>query len=477
MTGDPADLTATELLAAYRTGDLSPAQACDAVLDRIEAVNPALNAYHLVDAENARKLAAESTQRWAHGEPKGLLDGVPVSIKDVLLTDGWPTLRGSRAIAPDQAWREDSPAVARLREHGAVPMGKTTTPELAWKAVTDSPLTGITRNPWDPARTPGGSSGGAAAAVAAGMAPLALGTDGGGSVRIPAAFTGTVTLKPTYGVVPHFPASAFGTLAHTGPITRTVADAALMLDVITGFDHRDWSALPTPARPFSAPGRKDLTGLRVAYSPTLGFADAARILDPEVAAAVARAAALFESLGAHVEEVDPPITDPIEEFHALWFAGAAASVAGFPADRLADIDPGLAEISAEGARLSAVDYLRATSRRMSLGQAMGRFHLDHDLLLTPTVPIPAFEAGREVPEGWHAPRWATWTPFTYPFNMTQQPAASVPCGFTSAGLPIGLQVVGPRHADDIVMAACNVFEQAQPWWQHRPELPRGTAGV
>jgi aspartyl-tRNA(Asn)/glutamyl-tRNA(Gln) amidotransferase subunit A len=477
MTGDPADLTATELLAAYRAGDLSPVEACDAVLDRIEALNPTLAAYHLVDADNARRLAAESAGRWAAGEPRGLLDGVPVSIKDVLLTEGWPTLRGSRAIDPDQPWQEDSPSVARLRAHGAVPMGKTTTPELAWKAVTDSPLTGITRNPWNPALTPGGSSGGAAAAVAAGMAPLALGTDGGGSVRIPAAFTGTVTLKPTYGLVPHYPASAFGTLAHTGPITRTVADAALLLDVITGFDHRDWSALPTPGRPFSTPVRTDLTGLRVAYSPTLGFADAARILDPEVAAAVATAAALFESLGAHVEEVDPPISDPVEEFHALWFAGAAASVAAFPADRRADIDPGLAEIAATGARLSAVDYLLANNRRMSMGQAMGRFHLDHDLLLTPTMPIPAFEAGREVPAGWHAPRWTSWTPFTYPFNMTQQPAASVPCGFTSAGLPIGLQIVGPRHADATVMAACNVFEQAQPWWQHRPALLRGTAGV
>jgi aspartyl-tRNA(Asn)/glutamyl-tRNA(Gln) amidotransferase subunit A len=469
MTDSPADLTATELLAAYRAGDLSPVEACDAVLDRIAEVNPVLNAYHLVAADSARELAAESAARWAKGEPVGLLDGVPVSIKDVLFTEGWPTLRGSRAIDADQPWPEDSPAVARLREHGAVPVGKTTTPELAWKAVTDSPLTGVTRNPWDPALTPGGSSGGAAAAVAAGMAPIALGTDGGGSVRIPAAFTGTVTLKPTYGLVPHYPASAFGTLSHTGPITRTVADAALMLDVITGPDPRDWSALPSPARPFTG----DTTGpagLRVAYSPTLGFASAASVLHPEVADAVARAAALFESLGARVEAVDPPISDPVAEFHVLWFAGAATSVAGLPADRHAGLDPGLAEIAAAGARMSAVDYLTATNRRITLGQAMGRFHRDYDLLLTPTVPIPAFEAGREVPADWPAPRWTSWTPFTYPFNMTQQPAASVPCGFTSTGLPIGLQIVGARHADALVLAACRAFEQAQPWWRRRPAL-------
>ena len=465
---NPADLTATELLDAYRTRQLSPVEACDAVLARIDELNPALNAFVLVDAERARALAVESERRWAHGEPRGLLDGVPVSIKDVLLTEGWPTLRGSRAINPDQPWREDSPAVARLREHNAVPVGKTTTPELAWKAVTDSPLSGVTRNPWDHTRTPGGSSGGAAAAVAAGMAPLAVGTDGGGSVRIPAAFTGTFTLKPTYGLVPHFPASAFGTLAHTGPITRTVDDAALMLDVITGQDHRDWSALPPRPASFAGDSRPDLAGIRVAYSPTLGFGSAARILDAEVAKAVAAAAELFTELGAQVEAVDPPITDPVAEFHALWYAGAAASVAALPADRLADLDAGLTEIVAAGNTLSAVEWLRANTRRMELGLAMGRFHLDHDLLLTASVPIPAFAAGQEVPTGWPEPRWTSWTPLTYPFNMTQQPAASVPCGFTGSGLPIGLQVVGPRHSDGLVMAACRLFEQAQPWWRTRP---------
>jgi aspartyl-tRNA(Asn)/glutamyl-tRNA(Gln) amidotransferase subunit A len=463
MTG-PADLTATELLGAYRAGDLSPTEACDAVLDRIEAVNPALNAYHLVDAERARASAAGSTARWLRGEPRGLLDGVPASIKDLLLTEGWPTLRGSRAIDPDQPWLTDSPAVARLREHNAVLVGKTTTPELAWKAVTDSPLTGVTRNPWDPTRTPGGSSGGAAAAVAAGMAPLAVGTDGGGSVRIPAAFTSTFTLKPTYGLVPHFPASAFGTLAHTGPITRTVDDASLMLQVMSGPDYRDWSAL---GHRFIPQDRENLSGIRVAYSPTLGFPDAARILDPEVREAVDRAAAMFEAMGAHVAAVDPPIGDPVEEFHALWFAGAAASVAILPDTR--DIDPGLAEIAAQGARLSAMDYLRATNRRMTMGLAMGKFHLDYDLLVTATIPIPAFEAAREVPDGWPAPRWTSWTPLTYPFNMTQQPAASVPCGFTVNGLPIGLQVIGPRHADSLVIAACRLFEQAQPHWRRQPE--------
>jgi aspartyl-tRNA(Asn)/glutamyl-tRNA(Gln) amidotransferase subunit A len=292
------------------------------------------------------------------------------------------------------------------------------------------------------------------------MAPLALGTDGGGSVRIPAGFTGVFAHKPTYGRVPHFPASPFGTLAHVGPIAWSVADAELLLEVISGPDSRDWSALPpsVPAAPV------DVRGLRIAFSPTLGYAP----VDAEVAAAVEKAAAVFTDLGARVEQADPGFADPVEAFHVLWFAGAAKSVESLTPARRELLDPGLREISEQGARHSALDYLTATACRMELGRLMGAFHEDYDLLLTPTLPIPAFEAGREVPPDWPSPRWTSWTPFTYPFNMTQQPAASVPCGFTSAGLPVGLQVVGPRHADARVLAACRAFEQARPWHDRRP---------
>ncbi|GAA2416975.1 amidase [Actinomadura vinacea] len=472
MTGtesaDPAELTATELLAAYRTGALSPVEAAEAVLARIARVDPELNAFCLVDPEWTLGAARASAERWRRGEPAGLLDGVPVSIKDVLLTRDRPTLRGSRSISPEQAWPDDAPSVARLYEHGAVPAGKTTTPEFAWKGVTDSPLTGITRNPWDPSRTPGGSSGGAAAAVAAGMAPLALGTDGGGSVRIPASFTGTFALKPTYGRVPHFPASPFGTLAHVGPMTRTVEDAALLMDVICGFDSRDWSALAPPHAPFS-PLTGGLDGLVVGYSPTLGFAS----VDPEVAAPVEAAVEAFAALGAKVERVDPGFADPVAEFEVLWFAGAAKVVQHLTEAERAALDPGLREVCDIGAGYSASDYLDATARRMELGRIMGRFHERYDLLLTPTMPIAAFDAERVAPAagaGAGKSRWTGWTPFTYPFNMTQQPAASVPCGFTAEGLPVGLQVVGPRHADALVLNACLAYERAHPWRDRRPPL-------
>lgn len=457
-----ADLTATEMLAAFASGELSPVEAAEATLRRIDDVNPAVNAFALVDADHALRRARESEARWQRGEPVGRLDGVPVSIKDIFLTKGWPTLRGSRTINAGQSWEVDGPTVARMREHNAVFVGKTTTPELAWKGVTDNTLEGITRNPWDPTVTPGGSSGGAAAAVALGMAPLAIGTDGGGSVRIPASFCGICALKPTYGRIPHFPSSPYGTLAHAGPMTTTVTECALLLDVLSEPDSRDWSALEPPSASFTDYLDDGVGGMRIAFSPDLGFAE----VDPEVARAVAEAAVVFEELGAVVEYVDPGFTDPVDDFHVLWFSGAAKSIEHLTAEQRRLLDPALREICEQGLTYSAQDYLQATNTRMALGQIMGAFHDTYDLLLTPTVAIPPFEAGMEVPPGSAARRWTSWTPFSYPFNMTQQPAASVPCGFTSSGLPIGLQIVGPRHSDARVLRATRAFEQARPW--HRP---------
>jgi aspartyl-tRNA(Asn)/glutamyl-tRNA(Gln) amidotransferase subunit A len=457
------DLTATELVAAYRAGELSPVEATEAVLARVAELDGEVNAFCLVDEGAALTAARASAERWRRGEPAGPIDGVPVSIKDLLFTRGWPTLRGSRTVDATGPWTVDGPHVARVRESGAVLFGKTTTPEIGWKGVTDNPLTGITRNPWDPGRTAGGSSGGSAAAVLLGMGPLSLGTDGGGSVRIPAGFTGTTALKPTFGRVPHHPASPFGLLAHVGPMARSAADAALLLDVVSGADTRDPWASP-PAEPAVPVLESGVAGLRIAASPTLGYVD----VHPEVRAAFDAAVQVFAALGAVVEEADPGFTDPVAEFEVLWFSGAAKSIEAIGPEQRTLMDPGLVEIAEQGARMSAVDYLGAMGRRNELGTLMGEFHTRHDLLLTPTLPIPAFEAGVEVPAGWPRERWTSWTPFTYPFNMTQQPAASVPCGFTSDGLPVGLQIVGPRHADAQVLAAAHAFQQATDWHLRRP---------
>ncbi|MFE7568137.1 amidase [Streptomyces sp. NPDC057539] len=470
LTTEPTrltDLTARQLLAGYERGDFSPLDATRAVLDRIEAVQPLVNAFVRVDAEAALAQAEASTARWHGREPRGLLDGVPVSVKDIFLQRGSPTLRGSRTVRAEGAWDEDAPAVARLREHGAVLVGKTTTPEFGWKGVTDSPLSGVTRNPYDPSRTSGGSSGGSAAAVALGAGPLSIGTDGGGSVRIPASFCGIFGFKPTYGRVPLYPSSPFGTLAHAGPMTRDAADAALLMDVISGADWRDWSQLaPAPglyaaltggAGSTGAEGAGAVKGLRIAYSPTFGNQVPVR---PAVASAVRRAVGRLAELGAYIEEADPDITDPVEAFHTLWFSGAARLVEPFGAEQRRLLDPGLREIVALGERYSALDYLAAVDARMELGRRFGRFHESYDLLVTPTLPITAFEAGRETPRGSGQRRWTGWTPFTYPFNLTQQPAASVPCGVDEDGLPIGVQLVAARHADALVLRAAHALYES-----------------
>lgn len=459
MRTDPAELTALELVAAYRTGELSPTEAADAALKRIDDLDDQVGGYCLVDQETTRDQAAASAARWQRGQPAGLLDGVPVAVKDVFLTAGWPTLRGSASADPTGPWEADAPAVAALRRHGAVLSGKTTTPELGWKAVTDSPLHGISRNPWDSGRTSGGSSGGSASAVALGMSPLALGTDGGGSIRIPCGFCGLVGIKPTHGRVPLWPISPYGTLSHAGPISRTVADTALLLDVLSEPDPRDTTA-PPPTRQTADGLDAGIGGLRIAYSRDLGYAD----VDADVAAAVDSAVKVLEGLGAHVEELDPGFPDPLEDFNTLWYAAVANATASSDP---AQLDPGLAEIREQGRQIGLMDYLDATRRRAELGITTGEFHARYDVLVTPTLPIGAFTAGREVPDGWPHRRWPTWTPFSLPFNMTGQPAATVPCGLTGEGLPVGLQFVGARHADALVLQAAYAYEQAAPF-EHRP---------
>jgi len=452
--------TATELVAAYRAGEVSPVEVTQAALDIIEAGDTDLNAWCLVDADSALSDARASEARWQAHAPRGLADGVPTSVKDLFLTRGWPTLRGSQLITADSnPWDEDAPAVARLRENGAVLLGKVTSPEFGWKGVTDSPLTGITRNPWDHTKTSGGSSGGSASAVAAGMGAWSVGTDGGGSVRIPASFTGVVGMKPTYGVVPLYPASPFGTLAHAGPLTRSVADAALMLDVIAAPDPRDWSALAPPTTSFRAGLNDGVEGMRIAFSSDLGYGTN----DPEVEAAVRAAVAVLAELGAEVTEIDLGWSDPVEAYNVLWFAGAAKVLEPFGGRALDRIDPELRLALERHANFSASDFLDATAVRMKLGREMGVLHEQYDVLLTPTLPITAFEAGVNVPAGSTSPDWTSWTPYSYPFNLTQQPAITVPCGLTRHDLPVGLQIVGPRHADARILQVAAAYEAAAPW--------------
>jgi aspartyl-tRNA(Asn)/glutamyl-tRNA(Gln) amidotransferase subunit A len=459
-------LSAAKLEKGFSRKKFSAVDVVKACLEQVYTYDAALNAMSHLDEKTTLAMAEASAKRWKKGEPLSPLDGVPVLIKDLLLTRGWPTSRGSKTVSRDGPWDVDAPSVARLREAGAVFLGLTTTPEFGWKGVADSPLTGITRNPWNPALTPGGSSGGSAAALAAGYAPLALGTDGGGSIRIPAGFTGTFGLKPSFGRVPAYPLSPFGTVAHVGPMTRTVGDAAMMLNAISQPDSRDWFSLPYDDVDYTFKLKRKLKGLRVAYSATLGYVD----VNPEIEALVKQAVVVLQKLGAEVTEIDPGFADPAPIFRALWWSGARSMLVDLPSEKKALLDPALADVIAQAASITVKDLADATKARGALGTQMRLFMENYDILVTPTLPIPAFEAGKLQPDDPdNQGKWVNWTPFTYPFNLTQQPAASVPCGFTRSGLPAGLHVVGRMFDDRTVLKVCAAYEAETRFHKQRPK--------
>lgn len=455
--------TAAELGELYASGELSPVTVTQAVLEQIESHNPTLNCFCLVDADSALDAARKSETRWHAGESLSVIDGVPASIKDLTLTKGWPTLRGSRTSDTAGPWDEDAPATARLREAGAVLVGKTTTPEMGWKGVTDNPLTGITRNPWNPERTPGGSSGGAAAATAAFMGPLHQGSDAAGSIRIPAAFSGVFGHKPTFGLVPNYPLPPhIGSLANMGPITRNVTDAALMLNVLAQPDSRDFMSAPAAVQGENYLNGLDagIEGVRIAYSPTLGENGWA---DEDVAKAVKDAAEVLSGLGAIVEEADPdiPATRPIID--AIWSTADTWVVDQMSPEQRDMMDPGLLAIAEEGRKFGVTDLVDSYAKRVLLGNAMAHFHETYDLLLTPQMPLEAFTAGQDVPDGRDMTSWVDWSPFTYPFNLTMQPACSVPCGLGNERMPVAFQLVGRHWEDALVLRAARAYEKARPF--------------
>jgi aspartyl-tRNA(Asn)/glutamyl-tRNA(Gln) amidotransferase subunit A len=452
-------LSGCELLGHYASRTISPLEVTRATLHRLARDEPRINAFTLIDEVGALSAAQASEERWMRRAPIGLADGLLVTVKDNLLWSGFPNRRGS-AVTSRSLASEDAPCVARLKENGAIVLGKTTMPELGWKGVTDSLLSGITRNPWNLRCTPGGSSGGAAAAAALGIGHLHLGTDAAGSIRIPAAFSGVFGIKPSFGRVPAWPASPFNVLSHVGPLARHVSDAALLLTIIAAPDWRDNFAWNTAAPDYRLGIEDGVRSLRIAWSPRLG---SSTTINKEIAGACEKAAQLFNDLGASVEVADPLLEDPRSTIDALWNAGAAAALAPFPLDQRHHMDRGLLAAADLGERMMATTYLAAFSARAPLALAMARFHQRYDLLITPQMPLPAFEAGRDTPaDGSFGQDWLNWSPFTYPFNLTQQPAASVPCALTTDGLPIGLQIIGPMGADAMVLRAARAFERACP---------------
>ena len=463
---DLAWRSALEVAALVRDKQLSPVELTAALLARIEALDPGLGAFCLVTADTARAAAREAEIAVMKGEPIGLLHGVPLSLKDALYTRGLRTTGGSRLFA-DLVPEEDNVAVGRLKAGGTIILGKTNTSEFGHKALTDNPLFGVTRNPWDLTRTPGGSSGGAAAAVASGLGPVALGTDGGGSVRIPAAFCGLVGVKPSFGRVPQTPGfPGWEHVGAIGPLARTVRDAAAVLDVIAGGDDRDRHSLPREAGTYLEACDESIRGLHVAWTPDLGYA----AVDERVLELCGDAAAEFEELGCHVEVVNPGWESPEEAFATIVSAQFYAAWGDALPAREADLDASLVRFIRRGGAVSARDYLTAMAKVNAYWQEVHVFLARFDLLLTPTTAVPPFPLGAGVPReiaGQEVSRLG-WMPFTYPFNLTGQPAASVPAGWTEDGVPVGLQIVGRRHADRTVLAAAAAFEAARPWRDRRP---------
>lgn len=463
-----AYLGAAELARAFRARELSPVEVAAALLDRIDAVNGAVNAVVHVDRDLTLAAAAAAEQRYVEGTPLSPLDGVPVTVKDLSAVAGMPLRRGSLAFDAERPVTHDTPCVARMREAGLVFLAKTATPEAGCKIVTRSQVHGVTANPYALDKTPGGSSGGASAALALGLGPLALGSDGAGSIRIPASYTNVFGLKPGFGRVPAFPPDIDMPHSVVGPMSRTVLDSALMLEIIARPEPRDPFAWPIPFAMPNDMADPKLKGLRVAVSPRMGFN--APLVDTEVDSLVAQAAPLLSDAGATVVEADPvwPV-DPLEPFKVFWQAACISTVDGFEAYRQPLLDPYLRAVAATSGFLTLKDYLAAMKQRLDIHAAAHAFFQRYDLLIGPVMPVPAFDVERDVPVGFEVDDWS-WCPYTYPWNMTGQPAASVPIGFTKAGLPVGVQIVGRTGGEADVLRAASALEARLRLHLYRPPI-------
>ena len=465
MSDDIVWLSASELSKRYARRDLSPVEVVDTALVRAQRLQPHLNAFVSIDAPGARAAALASEARWKNGGPLSPLDGVPTSIKDTTPVKGWPTRYGSHAT-DDSPAGEDAPVVGKLRSAGMVLLGKTTTPEFGWKALTDSPLQGTTRSPWNLGHSPGGSSGGAASMSAAGVGAFNHGNDGGGSVRIPAAHTGLVGLKPSYGRIAQYPADApTADVISQGVLARTVLDAALALNATAGPDPRDWRSLPADPRDYTIGLDDGIRGWKVAMSLDFGHVKA----DPEVRAIVEAAARRFEELGATVEDVGPLI-EPLQNFfEPLWLGSFATRFRQIPTQLHGKLDPGFRAAAEKGLSITLADYSKAYEAKSKLARDMAFFHQKYDLLLTPVTPTAAPPV-ETLYNSEAFPRWTKGAPYTLPYNLTGQPAASMPAGLTKAGLPVGLQIVGAARADHLVLRAMRAWESLSGWTWPQPRV-------
>jgi aspartyl-tRNA(Asn)/glutamyl-tRNA(Gln) amidotransferase subunit A len=458
MTDELLWATATELSRRYARKELSPVAVVDHALQRAERLQPHLNFLVLIDREGARAAARAAESRWHKGEPLSPLDGVPTTIKDTTNVKGFATRYGSHSTDETPA-AEDAAVTERLRRAGLVLIGKSTTPEFGWKALTDSPIQGTTRSSWNPRHSPGGSSGGASSLTAAGVNPFNHGNDGGGSIRIPAAHTGLVGLKPSFGRIPQYPAdSPFADVISQGVLARSVRDTALALNVTAGPDPRDWRSLPAEARDYTVGLDGGVRGWRIGLSLDFGHVKA----DPDVRELVANAAKRFEELGARVDDVGPLIEPLQNSFEPLWIGSFAARLRQIPSQLHGKLDPGFRAAAEKGMAITLADYARSYEAKSRLARDLALWHQTYDLLLAPVTPTAAPPVDT-LYNSEAFPRWTKGAPYTLPCNLTGQPAASMPAGLTTAGLPVGLQLIGPPRADHRVLQVMRAYESASDW--------------
>ncbi len=446
-------LSAFDINKKYKNKETSPVEVTKAIVDRMNQVNDKINAYVYFDIKEIMKSANKATERWYKKENLSSLDGVPISIKDLILVKGMPTLRGSNSTNAKDISLIDAPVVDSLRRAGAIILGKTSTPEFGHKGTTQSLRNGITFNPWDLSVNSGGSSGGSAAAVASGMGPVSIGTDGGGSVRIPASFSGLFALKPTFGRIPAFPISPFGTIANIGPISRTVKDAAMLMNVISKPNIKDWYSIPSNCSDYLENLSSENKNLRIAYSDDWGMSNylGYNEVDKDVIKTVEKTVKDLIDKGFEVEKININWPDdPAKMFKIMWLSGAANLFRKLSIEQKKSLDPIFNKFSEEGHNFSIFDLMSVEENR-----AENSFYFSDSILknfscvIGPTMPTQAFQADKNTPNGWPEDDLFSWTPFTFPFNLTKHPAASVNCGFSSSGLPVGMQIVAPLYKDEI----------------------------
>lgn len=467
-------LSAYEMRQKINSQELSSLEITETLIERIEAINPKVNAYCTTSFDLAREMARKADQAVKNGEKLGLLNGIPTSIKDLMMVKGVRTTYGS-LLHENFIPEDDEIAVKRLKEAGCVILGKTNTPEFGHVALTNNKIFGETFNPWNLETNSGGSSGGAAASVASGMGPLALGSDGGGSIRVPSCCCGVYGLKPTFGRIPRYPHETiqFWTMDHYGPIVRNVRDAALMLNVMKGHHPGDKNSLPDDSIDYVKILEEKPKQLKIGYSLKLGYGKG---VDEEIEKAVLDGVHKFEQFDWKVEDSQLKLRNPGKAFKTLVSVGYAYDLKKANDERPDDLSTDLKSIIRLGLDNSGMNIGKATAQRKSLCEEMYDYFKTYDILVTPTTPIPAFkpdwlESGTGFPSlGKKALSTMDWMTFTSPFNMTGLPAATIPCGWTSSGLPIGLQIVGRQYDEKTVLQVSKAFEEVAPWQEKRPNF-------